>query len=613
MASHEFLARIIRQIRLWIRRLGLPKRWLVAYLCLIVLPSTLILYAYYEHSTSVLEEEVSDSMLQTMKQAGINLSYRFGNVEEIVNTLTMNKELYEFLENDNSAPVIDRLEEVEEIRKLVRNIQLNNDVFRLRLFVDSNNLLANEHINFFSLEGLKDWRYYQEVLDSQGGLVWTGIYKQSYIDLGEKSVFSLARFLHNPRQFNQVAAILILDVSEKLVLDILSEIELTEHKEVFLVNPEGEVTAHTDRSQVGNQLSDNMLEVISQGTEGKAKLKLNGHVEYLVYATIEPKGWKIVAQVPASDITTKVKLNQGVGIATLVAFLLLFLILVLVLLTVIVRQMNRRILDVIHVIRKEGIDRFGEHPIPDIGLMQLDRSVEVLVHRVHMLMEQTYEAQVQERGAQLRALQAQINPHFLYNTLDTINWMAIGHNMKDISFMIDSLSQYFRLSLNKGQDTMSVKDELHLAQVYLDIQMNRFANTFDYRIEPDPEVLAYIIPKLTLQPLVENALLHGIRKVKNKHGLIIIRAFQEDDYLVLTVSDDGIGIEEEKARALLLEPNVSFQENGGGSSYGLYNVNERIRLFGGNASGLRIQSKLGEGTTVWIRVKYTPPTDKSLR
>jgi two-component system sensor histidine kinase YesM len=181
--------------------------------------------------------------------------------------------------------------------------------------------------------------------------------------------------------------------------------------------------------------------------------------------------------------------------------------------------------------------------------------------------------------------------------------MAIGHNMHDISQMIDALAKYFRLSLNKGRDMMTVADELTLAQVYLDIQKSRFLNTFDYRIETDPKVMSCIVPKLTLQPLVENALLHGIRKMKSKQGMIRIAASRQEDYLVLSVTDDGIGMEEERARLLLVEPLRETQTEGVGSSYGIYNVNERIKLYAGESSGLSICSSPGQGTTVTIRIK----------
>ncbi|MNI44866.1 Sensor histidine kinase YpdA [compost metagenome] len=169
--------------------------------------------------------------------------------------------------------------------------------------------------------------------------------------------------------------------------------------------------------------------------------------------------------------------------------------------------------------------------------------------------------------------------------------------------MIDGLADYFRLSLNKGRDLVSISDELNLARVYLEIQQTRFPKSFTFHFEIEEDLDRYEMPKLTLQPLVENALLHGIRESKSKSGTIRIQACRDGEDLVLSVTDDGIGMEQELADSLLTEPQPDLRSDGEGGSYGLYNVNERIKLFAGEAYGLSIRSKLGEGTTVSVRFK----------
>lgn len=607
----RLLQRSAATIRRLARRFGMPRRWLLAYTLLIVLPASILLYAYYLRSASILEEEVSDSMLQTVKQAGINLSYRLGHIQDISNSAFMNPKLYQYLQDEEGSQSIGKqLEVLKDLRQLVETVQTNTDVFRLRLFVKNTKLFAEERINFFPLDSLQDWPLYNKVLEAHGAVVWTGIYKQTYIDWGDVHILSSARVLHNPNRYDQVSGVLIVDVAEKTVMDILSDLNLTKQNNIYLVDSGGKIVAHADKALIGKLMPENLHAAVAQGNDGKGKIQVNGKNEYVVYSTMNPTGWKVVAQVPTSEISERVKLNQITSIATLLGVFALFLVLVFALLALIVRGMNRRVQQVIRVIRKEGIERLDElHPMPDGDFMMLERSVDVLILRVRSLMEQTYKAQVLEREAQLRALQAQINPHFLYNTLDTINWIAIGHGMTDISQMIDSLAKYFRLSLNKGRDMMSVADELNLAQVYLDIQKSRFLNTFDYWIEPDPDVLSFIVPKLTLQPIVENALLHGIRKMKQKQGTIRVTAHREGDELVLIVADDGIGMEEEQAQRLLIEPPQETRTDGVGSSYGLYNVNERVKLYAGESSGLSIVSKPGEGTTVTVRIIVKEPRD----
>jgi two-component system sensor histidine kinase YesM len=282
---------------------------------------------------------------------------------------------------------------------------------------------------------------------------------------------------------------------------------------------------------------------------------------------------------------------------------MLFLTLMFVLLSFIIRGINRRLQHIIATIHREGVEWMEGSPAPDGDFIMLESSVDRLILRAKMLMEQTYRAQMLEREAQLRALQAQINPHFLYNTLDTINWIAIGRNATDISRMIEGLAKYFRLSLSKGRDVVSVADEITLARVYLDIQQTRFPSSFQYETEVEDGLDNYVMPKLILQPIVENALLHGIHETKTKCGIIRITVKRIDDELLLTVCDDGLGMEEGKVKQLLAGPHIESELDGVGSSYGLYNVNERIRMYSGDQYGLSIISSLGKGTTVTLRLK----------
>jgi len=189
----------------------------------------------------------------------------------------------------------------------------------------------------------------------------------------------------------------------------------------------------------------------------------------------------------------------------------------------------------------------------------------------------------------------------LYNTLDTINWHAIGLGATEISRMIGALAQYFRLSLNQGRNLLTLEDELMLARVYLDIQKTRFTDSIEYEIDFPPVLGSCIVPKLTLQPLVENSILHGILKTENMRGKIWISAVLEGEDLVISVTDNGVGMEEGKVQAFL-ETSEDFSPGREGS-YGLYNVNARVQLYAGEAYGLTIHSKPGQGTTVMVRLK----------
>lgn len=237
-----------------------------------------------------------------------------------------------------------------------------------------------------------------------------------------------------------------------------------------------------------------------------------------------------------------------------------------------------------------------EYRVDFFRVKSLRRSVDITVTQVMRLIDKQYRDEIQAKNLQMKALQAQINPHFLYNTLDVIKWMIASGDTEESIRMINALSRYFRFSLKKGRDVVYVKDEVELTKAYIEIMDKRFQGIFsmDYMIEEQAEEC--LMPKQTLQPIVENALLHGILDKKQKGSVISIYIFVEENDLCIEVSDNGAGMSEETLKAL-------FEETSGGGGYGLRNVKERLGLFAGENAQFSIESSLGIGTTVSIRLK----------
>jgi two-component system sensor histidine kinase YesM len=597
----------VGDLRRILHRFTIPRPWLLAYLLLIVVPASIFLYGYYERSAAILKSEVVRTMQQTLKQAGSNLSYRLEHIQDISNAAFMNANLHSYLSvgaDDQSIGI--QIQVIEDLRYLVETVQLNSDVFHMRLFVDKSKLYSGERINFFTLDSLKSRPWFPAIIKANGGIVWTGVYEQYFLDGGNASIFSSARMLRDPQNYEMVSGVLMIDVQENMMSEILSELQFSPGTQVYLVDPNGSIVYHPDRALIGSTIDSSLLDVLMLGDEGTLTLKLNAESNDVIYTTLNPTGWKLVAQGTESQLSPQsIRLTQRSEWTSLVEYVALFLALPFVLLAIIVRGMNRRVNHVITVIRKEGMDSLNDLSPVNGDFHMLERSVDHLIIRVRTLIEETYKAQIHEREAQLQALQAQINPHFLYNTLDTINWIAIGKGATDISQMIDNLAKYFRLSLNKGKSIVSVEDELRLAQVYLEIQQSRFLETFDFKLEIQPGLEVYQMPKLILQPIVENALLHGIRKAKSKRGTIVISAREDNGDLFFIVSDNGIGMEEGMAREFLTEALSESNKgnSGSGSSYGLFNVNERIKLYAGDEYGIYISSQLGVGSTVTVRLR----------
>lgn len=227
----------------------------------------------------------------------------------------------------------------------------------------------------------------------------------------------------------------------------------------------------------------------------------------------------------------------------------------------------------------------------------LAESVNDMSEHLEELVRQIKEDERKMRYAELRLLQEQINPHFLYNTLDTIVWLVEGNDSEKAVNMVVSLSEFFRIVLSKGKEIITIKEEEQHIRSYLEIQQVRYHDILDYDIQIEPEIYPYEILKLTLQPLVENALYHGI-KTKRAKGMILVTGKMEDDKIYFDVKDNGVGMNEAELASLRSKILKPCKETDSG--FGLANVNERIRMNFGLEYGITIHSKQGEGTLVQV-------------
>ena len=229
----------------------------------------------------------------------------------------------------------------------------------------------------------------------------------------------------------------------------------------------------------------------------------------------------------------------------------------------------------------------------------LSDSLNAMIDKINELLTQVTKEQTSLRKAELELLQSQINPHFLYNTLDTIVWLAEGSDQAKVVSMVESLSDFFRTSLNEGKDIITIREEMQHVRSYLQIQQVRYQDILEYEIDVPESILNCLIPKISVQPLVENALYHGIKN-KRRMGKITVTGQECQDCIVLRVEDNGIGMTKERldtVNARITDPNFESAE-----AYGLYNVNERIRLKFGDSYGVSIHSVYEEGTVCEIRL-----------
>jgi two-component system, sensor histidine kinase YesM len=408
-------------------------------------------------------------------------------------------------------------------------------------------------------------------------------------DFSADEVVSIVKCLEPDRTGSSPGVILI-DMKLSVIKDVLENITLVKSGFLFLKDPDGSIV-YTPTNPIVYRVRDSWL------AESDSVVKPIGSTSYQIMSQNSAyTGWKTVGVFSLNEAQREVTYLRYYTLMTGGITILIALILSLFFTSSITRPIIK--LQSLMKQAEEGdLDvRFRSPATDEIG--KLGHSFNAMIEELKKLIDLVYKEQQNKREAELRILQEQIKPHFLYNTLDTIQWMAQAHGADDIMTIVGALTTMFRLGLSKGREIISLEEEIGHIRSYLIIQSARYPDKFRYEIEASGSLLKLRVLRLIMQPLVENAIYHGIKE-KRGPGTILIKAEKTDGRLVLSVRDSGIGMSGEKLaeiEAILASPSRRPEESG----YGIYNVNERIRLSFGKEFGLRFESVHGEGTTAYV-------------
>lgn len=414
-------------------------------------------------------------------------------------------------------------------------------------------------------------------------------------------VVSLSRVVELNDNGSSSLGVLLVDMNYSSIEQLLSKVNKgRENEYIYLMDDKGEIIYHPHQQLIySGLLEENNLEVAEMG-DGNHDNEFNGDKRRISVKTVSYTGWKLVyvsdlseSQLGSSE--TRYFLMMIIALVCLMIFLLSNVISAQIAKPL--QRLNRSVQEWESGNLNPEIYIGGSEEVEHLG-MTLQRAVTQLRH----LMDEIVMEQEEKRKSELDALQSQINPHFLYNTLDSIVWMIEGEKYEEAVFMITQLASLFRISLSKGKTIISIDDEIKHVKNYMNIQKVRYKNKFtvDYRI--DDEILNYCTVKLVVQPILENAIYYGVEYMDGD-GEIIISGYMKDDDIYIEVRDNGLGMTKETVDQLLKENNRVRKS---GSGVGLINVHNRLRLRFGERYGLEIDSEPDEGTTVRIHLPAIP-------
>ncbi|WP_081972144.1 sensor histidine kinase [Paenibacillus borealis] len=406
-------------------------------------------------------------------------------------------------------------------------------------------------------------------------------------------VVSISKMIQYRENGELKTGVLLLDFNFRTIDELSRQVKLGKRGYAYILDPLGNIVYHPQQQLIYAGLKYENVEPVLEYAFRSYLDESTGEKRFITVRTLAQTGWKIVGVAYYDEIvTTKRDLNQF--LSWFLAVVLVCVIAVSVFLSWLIaspiRKLERTVKQVGEGDLNTPINVSGAYEVE-----QLSKRFNMMLQRIRQLMDQIIYEQETKRKGELEVLQSQINPHFLYNTLNSVIRLAERGKTDEVVTMIQSLSKFFRISLSKGKNIITIQEELDHIRHYLVIQSFRFKNKFRYEITAQDEVLQYQTVKLILQPIVENALYHGIEMMPDE-GLISISAELKDGLIIITVSDNGLGMSKETMNVIL----SGGVKSGSGSGVGVRNVHERIGLYYGREYGLTFQSEIEEGTIVTI-------------
>lgn len=520
---------------------------------------------------------------QIINQVNTNLDYYLRNMMEISHYL--NDIIYNSDITDEELKL-----KIDVIRKS------RKDIVTLALFSEEGDLVISAPT--FKLKSTynitkQDW--FKAPIDDPANLFFSSPHVQNIFEGKYSWVVSLSREIEYEKDGETKTGILLVDMNFRDIDDLCQKTALGDQGYVFLIDSNENIVYHPKQQLINIGLKNENIEEIRNHVFGTYMDEVNGEKRLITIDTVNYSRWRIVGVAYMHEIVTTEKDIRN--------YIIWILIVAIIIAIIISAYISSKISNPIKKLEKtmkiveKGVFDIKVDVKGETEVTQLARSFSLMITRIKNLMNQIVSEQEDKRKSELDALQAQINPHFLYNTLDSITWMAERGKNDDVVTMVTSLARLFRISISKGKNIITVGEEVEHVRNYLIIQKIRYKNKFEYEIDIDESLKEHLTLKLILQPIVENAIYHGIKNIIDE-GFIKVTVSIVEDKLLYEITDNGIGMEEDVIEQIFSEEFNSTNESG----VGIKNVHQRIQLYCGKDYGLHIESEVEVGTRVDIYI-----------
>ena len=571
----------------------LEKRVKVSFLIGVFIIVSLLLATFYVVYRVNLEKQQMYSLNQNYTQNYEGISSNVERMEKLSRQFSVGLSL-EMMQIFGEDSLKDDMAMFEDLTEYTNTLEFSMGDISIFYYIDDDFVVVHQNgLHYRPIKSIESEDWYEKLKENNGRNTWFSFQKDEYFP--ENKTLSLARYITDSNDYRNQICVLVFSMDTSTLLRSFTKI--TEQQVMYLADENGTIIASSEALENNPKWGQ---ESNSQSSMDAYEVWKNEQGKFLIRrCEIDDTGIYLVSLVPYE--------YMGAIYKSFLFWVLGGYFLILLLAAFYISFMSKRLTiplkklaESISTATVSGKLECLEIDSTEKEICTLVDAYNMLIQKIEILLKQQYSLGKEKQQAELMALQSQINPHFLYNTLEMVNWMAERNEKENVQTVIQKMSTFYRLVLSKGKDIVTIREELALCETYLTIQQMRFQGRIQYERDVDDEILDYLIPKITLQPFVENAILHGIIASIEGRGTLSINGWEEDGRIILAVMDDGAGMAEEDRE----------KSNSKGSHYGMKNIGLRLSVYYQEDIKIEVESTKGVGTCVSINIPMWPKDTK---
>ncbi|MCJ7841669.1 sensor histidine kinase [Lederbergia sp. NSJ-179] len=583
-----------------LNNLNLRSKLIIVIVITSLIPLLLLGLFTFNYLSGLLQEEVSENELERITSINHQVSYFLKDVEQMTLFFYKNEEIQAILKKDSDRSLNEKYEDYKNVQDVFDTVMgvKDWDVHLYVIGLNGDRYFSNDYLPNRYNTIRESWGVFRKANNAKGSLVWDTNYSLNRVD-HQDIVLTAGRILIDSKT-NEKIGYLMVDINESAFSNIYEKNNYATNDSFLLLDNQGYIiSSQPDKTNIGTRLETTYYDRIMNGEKGFFKFDWHDTASILTYQTDENTNFKSISIIPMDIIQQKNNLVRNLTLN----FALMGIIFSIWLAYYLSKTVTKPLYKLIYLMKeveKGNLEvRFDPKYNDDIGIF--GKRFNRMLEKLKVSIQENYEKQVRMKDSELKALRAQINPHFLYNTLETVNWLARLEGVNDISKIVVSLSEIMKYSVRKGEDFVTIEQDVKQLKNYLTIQEFRYRDKFDVHLKVDDSVLNQKIPALLLQPIVENAIVHGLENKISK-GIIQIVITKEQENIHIVVQDNGIGMDEETLSLVNREikEGIEFDDLG----IGIENVRKRLYLSYGNQFKWSLTSEVEVGTKVDIFIPY---------